>query len=140
MERYRYEYAAFLLNKDIEQLMNVHSVTVIDIRHTLPNIKNLMVTVAAAPPTSHTTRRSHIGKNEIALRSAAVSLPPVKDDAGHEAGTSQQAKRGTGLGIGLPKLPGAPSKPAATNATASGAIASVSRAFSYFSGSGGSTR
>ncbi|GAK65813.1 uncharacterized protein PAN0_010c4034 [Moesziomyces antarcticus] len=161
MERYRYEYAAFLLNKDIEQLMNVHSVTVIDIRHTLPNIKNLMVTVAAAPPTSHATRKSHIGKNEIALRSAAVSLPPVKDDAGHETGLVQQTKRGTGLGIGLPKLPGAaqageaespadtlvttrvlgaPSKPAATNATASGAIASVSRAFSYFSGSGGSTR
>ncbi|SPO23761.1 uncharacterized protein UTRI_03731_B [Ustilago trichophora] len=159
MERYRYEYAAFLLNKDIEQLMNVHSVTVIDIRHTLPNLKNLMVTVAAAPPTSQLTRKSHIGKTEISLRSAASSMSlsrQAEEDAG--VGESGSAKRpGTGLGLGLPNLNtitgqgskseampdnlmttrvlGAPSKPTATPATASGAIASVSRAFSYFSGS-----
>lgn len=153
MERYRYEYAAFLLNKDIEQLINVHSVTVIDIRHTLPNLKNLMVTVAAAPPTSKLTRRSHIGKTEIALHSEKA---PVE-----EAGVEGGRKAGLGIGLGLPNLAGtangatgerggkkevvpdalvttrvlgAPSTAAATPATASGAIASVSRAFSYFSG------
>ncbi|SPO24463.1 uncharacterized protein UTRI_03731 [Ustilago trichophora] len=159
MERYRYEYAAFLLNKDIEQLMNVHSVTVIDIRHTLPNIKNLMVTVAAAPPTSQLTRKSHIGKTEISLHSAVSSMSlsrQAEEDAA--VGENGSAKRpGTGLGLGLPNLNavtgqgpkleampdnlvttrvlGASSKPTATPATASGAIASVSRAFSYFSGS-----
>lgn len=159
MERYRYEYAAFLLNKDIEQLMNVHSVTVIDIRHTLPNLKNLMVTVAAAPPTSHLTRKSHIGKTEIALRSvpSSVSLSTQNDEADGVGPDTSTKKPGMGLGLGLPNLTastansakaeaapdtlmttrvlGAPSKPTATPATASGAIASVSRAFSYFSGS-----
>ncbi|TKY85428.1 hypothetical protein EX895_005590 [Sporisorium graminicola] len=159
MERYRYEYAAFLLNKDIEQLMNVHSVTVIDIRHTLPNLKNLMVTVAAAPPTSQLTRKSHIGKTEIALRSA-----PVPMEADMEAGANGNRKAGMGIGLGLPSLTGAananganggqgagkkeagpdalvttrvlgaPSTATATPATATGAIASVSRALSYFSG------
>ncbi len=106
MERYRYEYAAFLLNKDIEQLMNVHSVTVIDIRHTLPNIKNLMVTVAAAPPTSHLTRKSHIGKNEIALRSAVsnVSLSAASHEDAAAAASGTRAKAGLGLGLGLPSL------------------------------------
>ncbi|CBQ73337.1 conserved hypothetical protein [Sporisorium reilianum SRZ2] len=155
MERYRYEYAAFLLNKDIEQLMNVHSVTVIDIRHTLPNLKNLMVTVAAAPPTSQLTRKSHIGKNEIALRSAKVAVEVVRRDEEEEVGVQGHKKAGLGIGLGLPSLAGAikkevvpdalvttrvlgaPSMAAATPATASGAIASVSRAFSYFSGGGG---
>lgn len=162
MERYRYEYAAFLLNKDIEQLMNVHSVTVIDIRHTLPNLKNLIVTVAAAPPTSHLTRKSHIGKKEIPLRSVSTSSPLARQDSGETAASSGDGgvKPGLGLGLGLPNLEaaankfvktgalpapdtlvttrvlGASSKPTATPATASGAIASVSRALSYFSGSG----
>uniref|UniRef100_V5E4T7 Autophagy-related protein 14 n=1 Tax=Kalmanozyma brasiliensis (strain GHG001) TaxID=1365824 RepID=V5E4T7_KALBG len=158
MERYRYEYAAFLLNKDIEQLMNVHSVTVIDIRHTLPNLKNLMVTVAAAPPTSQLTRKSHIGKTEIALRSVKSSLSLSTQDE-EETSNGHVKKGGLAIGLGLPTLSrvppvdgkqgksevapdtlvttrvlGAPAAATATPATASGAIASVSRAFSYFSG------
>ncbi|KAL4399820.1 SNARE complex assembly protein [Malassezia pachydermatis] len=46
-EPYRYEYAVFLLNKDIEQLMNQHGVPVLDLRNTLPNVKNLLVTLSA---------------------------------------------------------------------------------------------
>ncbi|SNX83760.1 uncharacterized protein MEPE_02468 [Melanopsichium pennsylvanicum] len=161
MEKYRYEYAAFLLNKDIEQLMSVHSVTVIDIRHTLPNLKNLMVTVsAAAGPASIASRKSHIGKNEISLRSAKSSMSLMQRNGGdgEEAGDGakviggQANKPELGLGLGLPTLTGgakvepaqdtlmttrvlgAPSKPTATPATASGAISSVTRALSYFSG------
>ncbi|KAJ1026486.1 hypothetical protein NDA13_003865 [Ustilago tritici] len=153
MERYRYEYAAFLLNKDIEQLMNVWSVTVIDIRHTLPNLKNLMVTVSAAGPGSEGSRKSYLGKREISLRSAVETVD--ERIVGGDGGKVNEGKRpGTGLGMGLPstasgrvekleakpdtlvttRVLGAPSKAAAAPATASGAIASVSRAFSYFSG------
>ncbi len=125
-----------------------------------------MVTVAAAPPTSQLTRKSHIGKNEIALRSAKSNISlrnPVEEE--EEGVANGQVKKGgaLGIGLGLPSLTqggtaeggkqgksevggedtlvttrvlGAPSAAAtATNATASGAIASVSRAFSYFSGS-----
>ncbi|CCF52524.1 hypothetical protein NDA10_005466 [Ustilago hordei] len=154
MERYRYEYAAFLLNKDIEQLMNVWSVTVIDIRHTLPNLKNLMVTVSAAGPGSEGSRKSYLGKREISLRSAVETVD--ERIVGGDGGKVNEGKRpGTGLGMGLPstangrvgkleakpdtlvttRVLGASSKAAAAPATASGAIASVSRAFSYFSGS-----
>ncbi|WFD33316.1 hypothetical protein MCUN1_000129 [Malassezia cuniculi] len=48
IEHYRYEYAVFLLSKDIEQLMNAHGVPVLDLRSILPNLKNLLVTLIAA--------------------------------------------------------------------------------------------
>ncbi|WFD22033.1 hypothetical protein MEQU1_000695 [Malassezia equina] len=50
-ELYRYEYAVFLLNKNIEQLMNKCHVPVLDLRNTLPNLKNLLMTLSAAPVT-----------------------------------------------------------------------------------------
>ncbi|EEP80096.1 conserved hypothetical protein [Uncinocarpus reesii 1704] len=39
---YRFEYGVFLLNKDIEYLLNRQGFRVIDIRHTLPNVKYLL--------------------------------------------------------------------------------------------------
>lgn len=50
-ELYRYEYAVFLLNKNIEQLMNKCHVPVLDLRNTLPNLKNLLMTLSAVPVT-----------------------------------------------------------------------------------------
>ncbi|KAK9471492.1 uncharacterized protein V1510DRAFT_420077 [Dipodascopsis tothii] len=44
---YRFEYGVFLLNKDIEQLMNSQSLLVIDLRHTLPNLKCLLLALDA---------------------------------------------------------------------------------------------
>ncbi|KAH9819268.1 hypothetical protein DFH28DRAFT_1080523 [Melampsora americana] len=45
VDRYRFEYGVFLLNKDIEQMMYHRQLTVIDIRDTLANLKNLMLTL-----------------------------------------------------------------------------------------------
>ncbi|KAK0526324.1 hypothetical protein OC834_004846 [Tilletia horrida] len=76
VESYRFEYAVFLLNKDIEQLVNEHHVPLIDLRQTLPNLKNLMNTVISANSpkayTSHSARR-HVSAREIAL---SASSPP----------------------------------------------------------------
>ena len=47
VEPYRYEYGVFLLNKDIEQLMHAYGVPMLDLRNTLPNVKNLLVTLAS---------------------------------------------------------------------------------------------
>lgn len=44
---YKFEYGVFLLNKDIEFLMNRSSLRVMDIRHTLPNLKYLMFVLTA---------------------------------------------------------------------------------------------
>jgi len=43
VERYRFDYAVFLLNKNIEQLMYVRGVGVADLRNTLPNLKTLLL-------------------------------------------------------------------------------------------------
>ncbi|OJJ51064.1 hypothetical protein ASPZODRAFT_107265 [Penicilliopsis zonata CBS 506.65] len=45
--QYRFEYAVFLLNKDIEFLLNSHGLRVLDIRHTLPNLKYLLYVLTA---------------------------------------------------------------------------------------------
>ncbi|KAH8547948.1 hypothetical protein BGW37DRAFT_508512 [Umbelopsis sp. PMI_123] len=45
VDRYRFEYGVFLLNKNIEQLVNAHGLIVMDLRHTLPNIHYLIQAV-----------------------------------------------------------------------------------------------
>jgi UV radiation resistance-associated gene protein len=44
---YKFEYGVFLLNKDIEFLMNKHGLRILDIRHTLPNLKYLLYVLTA---------------------------------------------------------------------------------------------
>lgn len=44
---YKFEYGVFLLNKDIEFLMSRAGLRVLDIRHTLPNLKYLMYVLTA---------------------------------------------------------------------------------------------
>ena len=44
---YRFEYGVFLLNKNIEFLMERHSLRMLDIRHTLPNLKYLLYVLTA---------------------------------------------------------------------------------------------
>jgi UV radiation resistance-associated gene protein len=44
---YKFEYGVFLLNKDIEFLMNRQNLRVLDIRHTLPNLKYLLYVLTA---------------------------------------------------------------------------------------------
>ncbi|PCG96960.1 UV radiation resistance protein/autophagy-related protein 14 [Penicillium occitanis (nom. inval.)] len=45
--QYRFEYGVFLLNKNIEVLMNRFGLRVLDIRHTLPNLKYLLYVLTA---------------------------------------------------------------------------------------------
>jgi len=57
-DRYRFEYAVFLLNKNIEQLMNSQSINVIDLRHTLPNLKYLILSLVSGQPSVSHLRKS----------------------------------------------------------------------------------
>ncbi|KAK4154684.1 UV radiation resistance protein and autophagy-related subunit 14-domain-containing protein [Chaetomidium leptoderma] len=45
--QFRFDYAWFLLNKDIEALCNSQELKVVDIRHTLPNLKYLLYVCSA---------------------------------------------------------------------------------------------
>ncbi|KAK3847189.1 MAG: UV radiation resistance protein and autophagy-related subunit 14-domain-containing protein [Linnemannia gamsii] len=49
-DRNRFEYGVFLLNKDIEQLMNSQGLQFMDLRQTLPNIRYLMETLLTKSP------------------------------------------------------------------------------------------
>ncbi|KAK7687991.1 hypothetical protein QCA50_008361 [Cerrena zonata] len=46
VDTYRFEYGVFLLNKDIELLMAARDLRALDMRHTLPNLKNLLLTLS----------------------------------------------------------------------------------------------
>lgn len=48
--QYRFEYGVFLLNKDIEFLLNRQGIRGLDIRHTLPNLKYLLYIMTAGTP------------------------------------------------------------------------------------------
>ncbi|PWO00111.1 hypothetical protein FA09DRAFT_206399 [Tilletiopsis washingtonensis] len=63
VESYRFEYAVFLLNKNIEQLMNQHRVPVLDIRHTLGNLKNFIITVSSSGADEATGRGDSARRN-----------------------------------------------------------------------------
>ncbi|OCF40155.1 hypothetical protein I317_06044 [Kwoniella heveanensis CBS 569] len=58
VERYRYEYAVFLLNKNIELLMQEANIRLLDLRHTLPNLKNLLLTLSSTRVPSSTSLHS----------------------------------------------------------------------------------
>ncbi|KAF9175756.1 hypothetical protein BGX20_000563 [Mortierella sp. AD010] len=59
-ERNRFEYGVFLLNKDIEQLMNSQGLQFMDLRQTLPNLRYLMETLLTSSPTQSTLYRSKV--------------------------------------------------------------------------------
>lgn len=48
VDKYRYDYALFLFNKNIEQLLNSREILVMDLRQTLPNLKYLMLVLLTA--------------------------------------------------------------------------------------------
>ncbi|WVQ98524.1 hypothetical protein IAU59_005650 [Kwoniella sp. CBS 9459] len=67
VERYRYEYAVFLLNKNIEMLMQEANIRLLDLRHTLPNLKNLLLTLSSTrlPSASSTTHTSRVRSKDM---------------------------------------------------------------------------
>ncbi|KAG0227444.1 hypothetical protein BGW42_002952 [Actinomortierella wolfii] len=56
-DRQRFEYGVFLLNKDIEQLLNSQGLQFLDLRQTLPNIRYLLETLLASSPVSKSKAR-----------------------------------------------------------------------------------
>ncbi|CCM01316.1 uncharacterized protein FIBRA_03365 [Fibroporia radiculosa] len=57
VDTYRFEYGVFLLNKDIEMLMSDRNLRALDMRHTLPNLKNLLLTLTDNESTQLPTQR-----------------------------------------------------------------------------------
>ncbi|KAG8741552.1 hypothetical protein FRC10_002729 [Ceratobasidium sp. 414] len=85
MDTYRFEYAVFLLNKDIETvratvLMAEQGLRAIDLRHTLPNLKNLILTLTthnagSAPPTVRVAPVPLVTPNEDSAPTPRAASP-----------------------------------------------------------------
>jgi len=108
---YRFEYAVFLINKDVQQLMCKVGLHCVDIRHTLANLKSLLLSInlggaerggrererdrslLAATTTRATSRSSTpvpgggYGNGHSSLRAAiALGRSKVPDDSGGDSG------------------------------------------------------
>ncbi|CAE6429749.1 unnamed protein product [Rhizoctonia solani] len=79
MDTYRFEYAVFLLNKDIETLMAEQGLRAADLRHTLPNLKNLILTL------THNSESTPPNISQVPL---APPIPTVEDTAETPRATS----------------------------------------------------
>lgn len=101
--RFRFEYALFLLNKDIQLLLETgYGVRVLDIRHTLPNLKYL-VYVATAGEGELPARKA--GGIRGLMRGAGAGRRSTSSDSASSAlsgilwhGGSGRAEDGKGLG------------------------------------------
>jgi hypothetical protein len=104
VESYRFEYAIFLLNKNIEQLMNLFGITILDIRNTLPNLKNLLVTLSASSQsTSRLSRKNLIGNEMISLKAdkRVVEVTAGKDPSKEGQMSTTKAKANSAWGMSL---------------------------------------
>ncbi|KAG9128223.1 hypothetical protein FRC07_002512 [Ceratobasidium sp. 392] len=84
VDTYRFEYAVFLLNKDIETLMAEQGLRAIDLRHTLPNLKNLILTLTthdagSTPPTVRVTPVALVTPSEDSAATPRAASPAPSD-------------------------------------------------------------
>lgn len=84
VDRFRFEYAVFLLNKNIERIMYHQKVVVSDLRHTLPNLKNLLLTLESNPTTL-------MGENEINSSMIDLVYPQAQETLSFAAPPSSTA-------------------------------------------------
>ncbi|KAL1920896.1 uncharacterized protein VTP21DRAFT_11531 [Calcarisporiella thermophila] len=78
-DRHRFEYGVYLLNKNIEQLMNAYGLVVIDLRFTLPNLVSFLQNI--------TTEHVSLGNHQDPL---PLYTPPANSEDGlHSLAESQ---------------------------------------------------
>lgn len=107
---YKFEYGVFLLNKDIEFLMGREGLRVLDIRHTLPNLKYLLYVLTAGTGEMPARKAGGIkglmnlhtdpGMSRQTSQGSVKSTPPLlKQDAGEvntNGGTSGTKEKDVG--------------------------------------------
>ncbi|KAI1496858.1 UV radiation resistance protein and autophagy-related subunit 14-domain-containing protein [Biscogniauxia marginata] len=89
---YRFDYGWFLLNKDIEALCVAAGLKVVDIRHTLPNLKYLLYVCSAGSDEVPERKRGGIRglwTGRMKSRAGGATVAGV-DDSASSAGTSRR--------------------------------------------------
>ncbi|KAI0599802.1 UV radiation resistance protein and autophagy-related subunit 14-domain-containing protein [Biscogniauxia sp. FL1348] len=90
--QYRFDYGWFLLNKDIEALCVAVGLKVVDIRHTLPNLKYLLYVCSAGSDEVPERKRGGIRglwTGRMKNRGGGIAVVAAADDAS-SAGTSRR--------------------------------------------------
>ncbi|WVN89043.1 uncharacterized protein L203_104259 [Cryptococcus depauperatus CBS 7841] len=95
VERYRYEYGVFLLNKNIEMLMQEANIRLLDIRQTLPNLKSLLLTLSSPvyTPIQHRTTLSSRVPSYPASFINSTSVSRVSSGAWYTSGSFTENRR-----------------------------------------------
>ncbi|GJJ13923.1 hypothetical protein Clacol_008180 [Clathrus columnatus] len=77
VETYRFEYGVYLLNKNIEMLMSERNLRALDIRHTLPNLKNLMLTLTMGEEVKPMSEQTKLSECSKAISPVSPSFAPL---------------------------------------------------------------
>lgn len=104
--RYRFDYAVFLLNKNIERLAESQGLKVIDIRHTLPNLKYLLY-VCSAGSSELPARKAGGIRGLLSGRASPLPSRRGSDDTDH-VNVSRKAWGNPGNGNGNMVLKNSP--------------------------------
>ncbi|KAH8992095.1 hypothetical protein EDB92DRAFT_1991341 [Lactarius akahatsu] len=109
VDTYRFEYGVFLLNKNIEMLMSDRNLRALDMRHTLPNLKNLLLTLSdgegaslgdmRSSTTSLTGLESPVrplspkqSSSTVSTSTMATELPEAADESPPHSGSTTPSK------------------------------------------------
>lgn len=90
VDTYRFEYGVFLLNKNIELLMSDRDLWALDMRHTLPNLKNLLLTLTDPESIATVSKRRNIPFDNVALLQSP-SLTSLALESNSSASSSPKA-------------------------------------------------
>ncbi|KIJ68818.1 hypothetical protein HYDPIDRAFT_107065 [Hydnomerulius pinastri MD-312] len=112
VDTYRFEYGVFLLNKDIEMLMADRDLRALDMRHTLPNLKNLLLTLTDGECAS-----LHNSRYDDSPSSAGLATPPRTSSPPAIHLTSDTPKAGRSPHSPVAELPQENSSPSESGAT-----------------------
>ncbi|KAL6892584.1 hypothetical protein HDV57DRAFT_482409 [Trichoderma longibrachiatum] len=89
--QWRFEYAWFLLNKDIESLCASQGLKVVDIRHTLPNLKYLLYVCSAGTEEVPARKRGGVrGLWASRLKGRVSGVPSLVDGESSSAACSRR--------------------------------------------------
>ncbi|OTA06784.1 hypothetical protein A9Z42_0075390 [Trichoderma parareesei] len=89
--QWRFEYAWFLLNKDIESLCASQGLKVVDIRHTLPNLKYLLYVCSAGTEEVPARKRGGVrGLWASRLKGRTSGVPSLVDGESSSAAVSRR--------------------------------------------------
>ncbi|KAJ7596799.1 UV radiation resistance protein and autophagy-related subunit 14-domain-containing protein [Mycena floridula] len=91
VDTYRFEYGVFLLNKNIEMLMGDQDLRALDMRHTLPNLKNLLLTLTSGEAAPLNSRPLDSPVSSVSglesPRAESPTTPKASDEEGAANGT-----------------------------------------------------